>query len=226
MEALQQCTSEKRNIKDPLLASLAPNGLREGDSFLMDIFQEKKKTFKLNRTLYTFKLHNSYEFDFLTAQIKLPVFGGYSGDFKMELISAENVKGHNEKSRYIFKSLGNMPFKLNGSFVYEAFLERGDVIDLGYNRIHFLRSVEAENKKDGIAIPEALIKSSMPILLEGETGTGKTTLAKKIHEESGRIGNFVHLNLSAFSQNLIESELFGHVKGAFTGAMNAKKGGF
>ena len=68
------------------------------------------------------------------------------------------------------------------------------------------------------------LNSSMPILLIGETGTGKTTIAKKIHDESGVGGNFVHLNLSSFSQSLIESEIFGHRKGAFTGAISDKKG--
>src|SRR5690606_12983163 len=69
-----------------------------------------------------------------------------------------------------------------------------------------------------------IIQSNLPILIEGETGTGKTTLAKSIHQMSERSGEFVHVNLSAFSENLMESELFGHLKGAFTGAYNDKKG--
>jgi transcriptional regulator with PAS, ATPase and Fis domain len=73
-------------------------------------------------------------------------------------------------------------------------------------------------------VSSELIKSSLNIVIEGETGTGKTTMARKIHDESQRSGPFIHLNLTAFSQNLVESELFGHVKGAFTGALNDKKG--
>ena len=70
----------------------------------------------------------------------------------------------------------------------------------------------------------ALLKSDIPILLTGETGTGKSSLARKIHEGSGRAGRFVHLNLSSFAEGVLESELFGHVKGAFTGAIGDKAG--
>lgn len=62
-------------------------------------------------------------------------------------------------------------------------------------------------------------------LLLGETGTGKEVFARAIHFESGRRSKpFVALNCSAFSKDLIESELFGHAEGAYTGATRAKKG--
>ena len=66
-----------------------------------------------------------------------------------------------------------------------------------------------------------------PILLEGETGTGKSVLAKKIHDISHHSKkNFIHLNLASLRDDLIESELFGHTKGSFTGALWDKKGFF
>lgn len=74
------------------------------------------------------------------------------------------------------------------------------------------------------SIQSAIIRSRLPLLLEGETGTGKTTLARKVHESSGAKGKFVALNLSSFSSHLVESEVFGHLKGAFTGAIQDKKG--
>ena len=64
------------------------------------------------------------------------------------------------------------------------------------------------------------------ILLEGESGTGKSLIAKVIHELSGKKGPFVALNCAAIPETLIESELFGHEKGAFTGAVRTKKGKF
>lgn len=72
---------------------------------------------------------------------------------------------------------------------------------------------------------EKLFSVSAPILLCGETGTGKSRLARLIHSESPWAQRkFLAVQLSSLSENLIESELFGHCKGSFTGAINDKKG--
>lgn len=69
--------------------------------------------------------------------------------------------------------------------------------------------------------------SSATVLLRGESGTGKTLVAKALHHNSGRSqGPFVMVNCSALPETLLESELFGHEKGAFTGATEQKKGRF
>jgi DNA-binding NtrC family response regulator len=69
-------------------------------------------------------------------------------------------------------------------------------------------------------------KSPSNVLITGETGTGKEVLAKVIHILSGRSGEFVPINLSAIPEGLMESELFGFERGAFTGAVSGKKGKF
>ena len=72
-----------------------------------------------------------------------------------------------------------------------------------------------------------LLDRPPPILIEGETGTGKSTLARMIHERGQRAsGAFVELNCSALPENLAESELFGHERGAFTDARSARMGLF
>lgn len=70
-------------------------------------------------------------------------------------------------------------------------------------------------------------KSDVPVVLLGETGTGKTLLAHAIHNSSARAAQpFVSFNASAMSDTLLESQLFGHERGAFTGAQQAVKGKF
>jgi len=70
-------------------------------------------------------------------------------------------------------------------------------------------------------------KSDVPVVLLGETGTGKTLLAHAIHNSSARAGEpFVAFNASAISETLLESQLFGHERGAFTGAQQSIKGKF
>jgi sigma54-dependent transcription regulator len=218
MEALRQ----ERVITPRLESTIGLNGLRENDEFIIDIFQERKRSFKLNRTKYKIKSGKKFDFDFANGEITMPFYGKEEGLYEMELVSSRIPKRYSDKSRYIFRSLDKNPFRINGIYCFEAFIERGDVLDIGLSRIHFPKP--AFNISGGNYLSDKVVKSSISVLIEGETGTGKTTLAKKIHDESGRRGRFVHLNLSAFSAGLVESELFGHVRGAFTGAINGKRG--
>lgn len=70
-------------------------------------------------------------------------------------------------------------------------------------------------------------QSKATVLLRGESGTGKELIAKLIHENSPRAGKaFIKVNCAALSETLLESELFGHEKGSFTGAIQTRKGRF
>ena len=74
---------------------------------------------------------------------------------------------------------------------------------------------------------EKVAASEANVLILGETGTGKELVARSIHENSDRKnGPFVPINCGAIPAELLESELFGHEKGAFTGAVSARKGRF
>lgn len=81
--------------------------------------------------------------------------------------------------------------------------------------------------KDTIELAKKVAVTDTTVLLTGETGTGKEVFAQAIHQASSRnTKNFVAINCSAFSHDLLESEMFGHKAGAFTGATKDKKGLF
>jgi sigma-54-specific transcriptional regulator len=73
---------------------------------------------------------------------------------------------------------------------------------------------------------ERIARSEASVLIIGDTGTGKELIARHLHTRSGRRGPFVAVNCGAFSENLIDAELFGHETGAFTGASQSRAGWF
>lgn len=134
---------------------------------------------------------------------------------------------------------------LNGNKVKEAYLLPGDVIKLGNTQIEFRSydekvKIEPSDKEKfgGMAgrslkmrqifgILERISPSNASVIIEGETGTGKDLVARAIHDHSARRSRpFVVFDCSAVAANLIESELFGHEKGAFTGAVKSRRGAF
>jgi transcriptional regulator with PAS, ATPase and Fis domain len=86
---------------------------------------------------------------------------------------------------------------------------------------------KSRSMRDIFKLVGRVADSDSTVLINGETGTGKGLVAKAIHQSSYRKDkSFVSINCGAIPENLLESELFGHVKGAFTGATSAKSGKF
>jgi DNA-binding NtrC family response regulator len=86
---------------------------------------------------------------------------------------------------------------------------------------------ESRQMRDVIERVRRISRHDLPVLITGETGTGKEVIAQAIHNSSGRLDRpFVAINCCALPEDLLDSELFGHVKGAFTGATRDAKGVF
>lgn len=199
------------------------NGARLGDGITVRPMQGRKREILLNRKEIEIRSSVKMGATYQNNCLLIPK-GEEDFSYSLYLCEKEGKLGEDNFSRYLLKSNTNIPFKINGTLSFEAFIERGDIIDFSYNRIMVVKKSfeqtlpNLENSR--------IVDSGLDILIEGETGTGKSRLAKEIHQKSYLDGNFVHINLSAFSIGLIESELFGHVKGAFTGAVNSKRGAF
>ena len=71
---------------------------------------------------------------------------------------------------------------------------------------------------------EVIAKTCLPVLITGDTGVGKEMIAKAVHDASGRDGKFISINVAGLDDTLFSDTLFGHVKGAFTGAIQTREG--
>ena len=134
---------------------------------------------------------------------------------------------------------------LDGAEIREAYIRAGAVIAAGAAELKFspfeerIQILPSEKEKLGVMVGrslkmrqifglvERIAQTDATVLIEGETGTGKDILARSIHQLSRRKdAPFVVVDCAAVSGTLIESELFGHIKGSFTGAIKDKIGRF
>jgi DNA-binding NtrC family response regulator len=129
---------------------------------------------------------------------------------------------------------------VDGQRVSDATLEAGSVVRVGDTLLIVVRGALGPHDDQAglqmvgrapsmVALREVIRRvaaSNLPVLITGETGTGKEVVAAAVHRESARAGAFVPLNCAALPANLVESTLFGHRKGAFTGATGDQEGAF
>lgn len=195
--------------------AILESGLRLGDVVKLRPFNDKSRSITIGRTRIV--IDKSID-GALTIEPQRWTLGGPMASEGFELILDSSI----EDGRFILSSLGRAFFLHNGTPTWRSYLLRGDRVDIGYNRLELNVPGCDEDIVEGLS--PAVLESDLSVLLTGETGTGKTRLAKMIHEQGKRRGKFVHLNLSAIPESLVASELFGHMKGAFTGAIYNKPG--
>ena len=127
---------------------------------------------------------------------------------------------------------------LNGTAILLAPINNGDRIRIGRTEFIFRDQPQKTASKDlnfsqniywnqQLKRLPLVSKTDHPVLILGESGTGKELIARAVHNESHRSsGPFFAINCSALSESLIESELFGHIKGSYTGATSNRSGAF
>lgn len=200
------------------------SGVRLGDSCSIFPAYGKKKAFTLNRHCIDLISHSFRPQNLSMSYIELPITEVGNFHYRLELDDPQ------KEGRFILKTIIGNAFWLNGSAAREAYVERSDRLFIDDNKLNFdpfdLKEITERHFEHPVLLQQNLVESNLKILIQGETGTGKTHLASKIHEKSGRAGKFVAVNLSSYNPQLIESELFGHKKGSFTGALFDKTGAF
>lgn len=139
--------------------------------------------------------------------LKMGAFDYIEKSFTAEELIFTVEKALNKKR--LIEENRNLRKRLNGEYTYEGIIGKSEVMQ---NLFHLV---------------DRVAKSKANILITGESGVGKDEFAKLIHKKSLRDPDrLVSINCGALPENLIESELFGHEKGSFTGAIQQKKGKF
>jgi DNA-binding NtrC family response regulator len=160
--------------------------------------------------------------------------------FRDPRMAARHAEVRLEGGRAVLRDLGSEAgTRLNGHLlISERALEPGDVIRLGDTLVVYALSASVAPPGDpeliGDSAAMAAVRRSIDavagrshsVVVQGETGTGKEVVARLLHQRSKRTGPFIAVNCGSFTEGLLASDLFGHVRGAFTGAISDEQGLF
>jgi DNA-binding NtrC family response regulator len=209
-------------------------------------YLERGATLHLRRCILSSIDDPSLEWTFDKEEVRIGSMEDNDVVLHDDTVSRYHCKIVQEDSGYLLVDLRST----NGSFVNkvrvrEAFLKPGSQVSVGQNQFRFnAREEEVEiipsradhcggliggnsRMREIYAILEKIAPTATTVVIDGETGTGKEVVAQTIHSLSPRCrGELVVFDCGAVPPNLIESELFGHEKGSFTGAMMTRQGLF
>lgn len=233
---------------DPILKILVVDDHDDMREFLQDILSERGyRTISASSASEALSVLNEREFHLVITDIKMPGMDGVRllekikqrKGFSPFVILITAFGDINDTIDFIDKGAYDYiikPFKMEQILIAVKRVERElqmrrRVKELEERVAQPHRFQQLLGKSHAMQQAFELIRKVAPaegsVLIEGETGTGKELIAQAIHRESPRKeGPFVPINCASIPDNLLESELFGHVRGAFTGAGEAKQGLF
>lgn len=175
-----------------------------------------------------------------SALADLTLFGsGDEAQFQFAELSERHCRIENKGFFYLIRDMRSRTGTyVNGKPIFETILSEGDTIEIGEQTLIF--SANSEQKPLGVGLNSKntewnkqlqslglMARTDYTVLITGPSGTGKEVIAQALHKNSSRANSpFVSVNCSAFTETLFESELFGHTKGSFTGAITDRKGAF
>lgn len=194
-----------------------------------NMLQEVFTHFTLNTRNPLISEHEEFSALGIVLDIGMSLIGGYS-------LVARGTNQYDENHKQKLRLLGgaltgsvlNLLHHRNIVCQNERLTREKDELQkrLGHVKAHQIIGAES-GLKDVMALVRYVGPTSSPVLITGETGVGKELIAHAIHQESSRnTGPFICINCGAIPESLIDSELFGHEKGAFTGAVGLKRGYF
>ena len=192
-------TPQIRNIDNNLL-----HEFRQGDSIWNNFYDETTKfTLDYKSKIYIEQYVNLYSKSHFCRESVENLICRHRNDIYSSIMS--NLKG--VESRSVVKLAQNIRKK---TAAFNGFItENIKILSFELEAVELVKMKEPRN-----------------FLITGETGTGKSYIAEAMHKASGRHGDFIHVNIPGIAENLFESELFGHKRGSFTGAISDKTGKF
>jgi Nif-specific regulatory protein len=218
VDVIKNFTSQKTTSEFAASSSVIKNVLDTGEAVL------------------TFDAQNDERFDSSTSIIAqkilsiicIPLQTGNRTFGAVYLDSGKMLKEFTEESLKFLTIFGNLAgIAIENAKRYTELQKQNERLKNEAEVTHLFSSLIGTSKKwiSALEIARRVLDIDVSVLVTGESGTGKELMARAIHENGARKGlPFVAVNCSAIPESLIESELFGYAKGAFTGANNIKKG--